>query len=333
MICELEYKVFSIEDTGFEALALAMFRFQYEQNLVYRQYVDLRGTDAYGVSSVYDIPFLPIDFFKTHRIATTSFQEDAIFESSGTTQTTQSRHYVKDLVIYQQSFIKAFESCYGPIQDWCILGLLPSYLERKNSSLVIMVEEFIKRSKIEQSGFYLFDHARLSDVLHQLGTLRQKTLLIGVTFALLDFAEAYSQSLRHTIVMETGGMKGRREELIRNEVHAILQNAWNLPAIHSEYGMTELLSQAYSQGNGIFTCPSWMKILIRDEDDPLSIKREGRGLINVIDLANIYSCSFIATDDVGLLYSDGKFEVLGRSDSSDMRGCSLMAANLRSTPE
>lgn len=333
MICELEHKIFTIEDTGLEAFALAMFRFQYEQNVVYRQYVDLRGTDPYRVSSVYNIPFLPIEFFKTHRITTTSFQEEAVFESSGTTQTTASRHYVKDLAIYQQSFIKGFESCYGAIQDWCILGLLPSYLERKNSSLVAMVDELIKRSKIEQSGFYLSDHARLRNVLQQLETRHQNTLLMGVTFALLDFAEAYPQSLRHTTVMETGGMKGRREELIRNEVHGILQNAWNLPSIHSEYGMTELLSQAYSQGNGIFKCPSWMRILIRDEDDPLSIKTKGRGLINVIDLANIYSCSFIATDDMGFLHSNGTFEVLGRRDNSDMRGCSLMAANLQNIPE
>lgn len=326
MICELEYKIFTTEDTGFEELALALFQFQYNQNPVYRQYVDLLGIDPYTVLAIDKIPFLPIDFFKTHRVATTTFREETVFESSGTTQTIQSRHFIKNLSIYHQSFSRNFERCYGPVSDWCVLGLLPSYLERKNSSLVTMVNELIRMSGHGQSGFYLYEYEKLSDVIKQLETTGQKTLLIGVTFALLDFAGSYPLSLKHTVVMETGGMKGRREEMTRNEVHAKLKDAWDLEAIHSEYGMTELLSQAYSKGEGIFQCPPWMKVVLREEDDPLILKNKGRGLINVIDLANIYSCAFIATDDIGLLYPNGHFEVLGRRDNSDLRGCSLMTA-------
>jgi phenylacetate-coenzyme A ligase PaaK-like adenylate-forming protein len=325
MICELEHKIFTTEDTGFEGLALVLFQFQYNHNPVYRQYVDLLDIDPFAVTAINKIPFLPIDFFKTHRVSATSFREEAVFESSGTTQTIQSRHFIKDLSIYKQSFEKCFQKFYGNAHDWCILGLLPSYLERTNSSLVIMVNELIRLSQHAHSGFYLYDHQKLSDVLEQLEKNRQKTLLIGVTFALLDFAENNSKPLKHTIVMETGGMKGKREEMTRNEVHAILKSAWDLSAIHSEYGMTELLSQAYSAGEGLFECPPWMKVILREEDDPLITKNAGRGLINVVDLANIYSCSFIATDDIGLLHPNGSFEVLGRRDNSDLRGCSLMA--------
>ena len=326
MICELEHKIFTTEYTEFEGLALALFEFQYNQNPVYKQYVDLLGIDPYTITVIDKIPFLPIDFFKTHRVSTTAFQEEVIFESSGTTQVSRSRHFIKDLAIYRHSFTKGFESFYGPIQDWCILGLLPAYLERKNSSLVHMVNELITMSMHQQSGFYLYEHESLYNVLEQLQRKQQKTLLIGVTFALLDFAENYSKPLKHVTVMETGGMKGRKEEMTRSEVHSILKTAWNLPAVHSEYGMTELLSQAYSTGEGRFECPPRMRVLLREEDDPMTIKDAGRGLINVIDLANIYSCSFIATDDIGLLNPDGSFEVLGRRDNSDLRGCSLMAA-------
>jgi hypothetical protein len=328
MICELEHKILSIEDTGFEGLALAIFRFQYEHNPIYGEFVKLRGIDPDRVNVIEQIPFLPIDFFKSHSINTAPFQYEAVFESSGTTQTALSRHFVRDLSLYKRSFVQAFETFYGPVRDWCILGLLPSYLERENSSLVFMVQELIKRSKNPESGFYLREYDKLGDVLKELESKQRKTLLIGVTFALLDFAQGYPQTLEHTTVMETGGMKGRREEMIRDEVHGILGAAWNLPAIHSEYGMTELLSQAYSRGNGRFQCPPWMRIVIREEDDPTSIRSKGRGLINIIDLANIYSCSFIATDDVGLLRPDQSFEVLGRRDNSDLRGCSLMAASL-----
>jgi hypothetical protein len=228
--------------------------------------------------------------------------------------------------LYQESFITGFELFYGPVKEYCIIGLLPSYLERSNSSLVFMVDKLIQLSEHPQSGFYLNEYKQLSALLTDLKKQKQKTLLIGVTFALLDFADQYPQSLQQTVVMETGGMKGRREEMIRPEVHKLLKNAFHLSAIHSEYGMTELLSQAYSKGEGVFNCPPWMRILVRDEEDPFLVKRTGAGTINVIDLANIYSCSFIATDDVGKLYPDNSFEVLGRMDSSDLRGCSLMVA-------
>jgi phenylacetate-coenzyme A ligase PaaK-like adenylate-forming protein len=326
MICELEDKIFTTEDTEFEGLALAVFQFQYKNNPLYRQYIDLLSLNPSLVTSINKIPFLPIEFFKTRRVATTDFSEEATFESSGTTQTTPSRHFIKDLSLYQRSFERSFQNVYGRVSDWCILGLLPAYLERANSSLVFMVNQLITQSRNEHSGFYLYEFEKLSQVLQQLREIGQKTLLIGVTFALLDFATYFPQPLKNAIVIETGGMKGRRKEVTRHEVHEILKNAFGIPAIHSEYGMTELLSQAYSQGEGIFRCPNWMKILLREEDDPGVIKSTGRGLINVIDLANIYSCSFIATDDIGILDMDGRFEVLGRRDNSDLRGCSLMAA-------
>lgn len=326
MICELEYKIFTTEHTEFEGLALAIFQFQYEHNPLYGRYVDLLSIDPSTVNTLGKIPFLPIDFFKTHRVATTNFAEEVVFESSGTTQTVPSKHFIKDVSIYKESFAKCFEQFYGPISEWCVLGLLPGYVERANSSLVFMVNELIAESRHEYSGFYLYEHEKLLKVIKRLNTSGQKTLLIGVTFALLDFATNYPEQFNNTIVMETGGMKGRRKEMTRTEVHSLLKNAWNIPAIHSEYGMTELLTQAYSPGEGIFKCPSWMRILLREEDDPRLTKTSGRGLINVIDLANIYSCSFIATDDIGVLHADGSFEVLGRRDNSDLRGCSLMAA-------
>jgi len=328
MICELEHKIFTIEDTGFEAFALDIFKFQYGQNPAYREYVDLMGINPYTITSLAAIPFLPVEFFKSHRISTTLSQHETVFESSGTTQTTPGRHYIKDLSLYKRSFQKGFERNYGRIKDWCIIGLLPSYLERTNSSLVTMVHELITISEHSQSGFYLYDYEKLSNILEQLEGQKQKTFLIGVTFGLIDFAEKHPQPLQYTTVVETGGMKGRKDEMTREEVHGILKNAWSLPFIHSEYGMTELLSQAYSPGEGIFGCPPWMRVMLRDDDDPLCKKTAGRGLINVVDLANIYSCSFIATDDVGFIHRDRKFEVLGRRDNSDLRGCSLMAANL-----
>lgn len=326
MICELEHKIFTIEDTEFEGLALALFQFQYNHSPVYQEYTRLLGVDPLTVNSIARIPFLPIDLFKTHRVITSVFQPEAVFESSGTTQTIPSRHFVKDLSLYKMSFRKCFESFYGPVKDWCILGLLPSYLERNNSSLVAMVQDLVKTSHHAQSGFYLYEHEKLSEILQHLEMKQQKTLLIGVSFALLDFAEKYTQPLQHTIVMETGGMKGRRDELTRPEVHEILKRAFGLPVVQSEYGMTELLSQAYSRGEGVFESPAWMKIILREEDDPLVIKNTGRGLINIIDMANIYSCAFIATDDIGIIHPNGSFEVLGRRDNSDLRGCSLMAA-------
>ncbi len=270
------------------------------------------------------IPALPISFFKTHTVTSTDFTPERIFESSGTTGSINSRHLVKEGAVYRRSFQQAFRLFYGDEKDWCILGLLPSYLERQNSSLVMMVDELIRSSGHPDGGFYLTDWEKLSVTLQKLEKQQQKTLLIGVTFGLLDFAEAYPQQLQHTVVMETGGMKGRRKELTRAEVHDLLMKGLGVTAVHSEYGMTELLSQAYSNGRGRFYCPPWMKVLVRDEEDPLAVRESGTGLLQVIDLANLYSCSFIATEDVGMVYPDGSFEVWGRLDNSDIRGCSLL---------
>ncbi|PZX61863.1 LuxE/PaaK family acyltransferase [Hydrotalea sandarakina] len=319
---ELLNKIFSISESSFSALANEIFQFQYANNIVYAQWVDLTGNK--NAASIEKIPFLPISFFKSKTITTTSFQPEAVFESSGTTGTINSRHWVKSIAIYEESFLKAFEQFYGSPKNWCIIGLLPAYLERPNSSLVTMVDALIKLSNHPQSGFYLYNYAQLAATLKALEAAEQPVLLIGVTFALLDFAEQYPQPLKHTVIMETGGMKGRRKEITREALHQTLMAAFNLPAIHAEYGMTELLSQAYSKGRGRFYCPPWMRVLVRDEDDPLQIKASGEGILNIIDLANLYSCSFIATEDVGKVYDDGSFEVLGRLDNSDIRGCSLL---------
>lgn len=314
--------IFSLTDNGFDSLATEAFQFQYQHNKVYAKWCDLLNSRQSTVNG--QPSFLPISFFKSHTIATTLFEPQQIFESSGTTQTINSKHLVKDLDIYERSFIKAFEQFYGNINEWCIIGLLPSYLERNNSSLIMMVNKLIKLSNHADSGFYLNEFDKLVSTLQHLEAKQQKTLLIGVTFALLDFSENYPMQLQHTVVMETGGMKGRRKELTRAEVHAIITNGLGVKKVHSEYGMTELLSQAYSKGDGTFICPPWMKVLVRDEEDPLSVKTSGKGVLNVIDLANIYSCSFIATEDVGVVHEDGSFEVWGRLDNSDIRGCSLL---------
>lgn len=318
--------IFSLtqDDERFLDECLKTFRFQYDQNPVYRQWCDLTAIDPASIKTLIGIPALPISFFKTHTVTTTDFSSEIVFESSGTTQMQASRHFVKEVDLYRQSFLRAFSMFYGDVKDWCILGLLPSYLERQHSSLVMMVDELIKLSGHPNSGFYLDEHQKLSDTLQQLEARQQKTLLIGVTFGLLDFAAEFPHQLKHTIVMETGGMKGRRKELTRAEVHQLLSDGLGVDKIHSEYGMTELLSQAYSQGDGRFTYPPWMKVLVRDEEDPLFIKETGRGILQVIDLANRYSCSFIATEDVGMVYEDGSFEVWGRLDNSDIRGCSLL---------
>jgi Acyl-protein synthetase, LuxE len=328
---DLEKRVFVAPGNNFNELAIEIFHFQYQNNEVYRKYCDTLNTEAGKVKTVERVPFLPIQFFKSHPITSTHFTPEAIFESSGTTATTSSKHFVKDTALYKKSFTTAFEKFYGPAKNKCILGLLPSYLERKNSSLVFMVDELIKQSNNKLSGFYLHDYDKLHSTLLHNEILKQPTILIGVTYALLDFAEKYPMQLRNTIIIETGGMKGRREEMTRQQVHAELQKKLEISLVHSEYGMTELLSQAYSKGDGIFHCPAWMKILIREEDDPFKIyladagkEKPFTGAINVIDLANIYSCSFIATDDIGRLNNNGSFEVLGRMDNSDIRGCSLM---------
>ncbi len=328
---DFEKSIFAAREDNFNELAVELFNYQYQHNHIYRQFCDALKISAAGVTDIKKIPFLPVSFFKTHAVKTTEFETATVFESSGTTQTNPSKHFVKDIGLYRKSFTSCFEKFYGPPQNKCILGLLPSYLERKNSSLVLMVDELIQASNNPLSGFYLYDHEKLHSTLLHNELLKLPTLLMGVTYALLDFAEAYPMQLRHTVVMETGGMKGRREELTRPAVHAKLQELLGVSLVHSEYGMTELLSQAYSKGDGIFHCPGWMKIVLRDEDDPFYImtgadvqNRPKTGLINVIDLANIHSCSFIATDDVGRLHANGSFEVLGRVDNSDIRGCSLM---------
>lgn len=309
----------------FELQALNVYRFQYHNNEVYHTYCGYLGKDTETVKRVADIPFLPIGFFKSKRISSGNRDPEVIFSSSGTTGSTTSKHYVASLAVYQKSYRKAFEQFYGKIEEYCILALLPSYLERKGSSLIYMVDDLIQKSGHQDSGFYLDDLSSLYEKIRQLDSKGQKTLLIGVSFALLDFVEHFPMKLTNTVIMETGGMKGRRKELIRAELHQQLSKGFGVPTIHSEYGMTELLSQAYSSGNGIFKTPPWMKILIRDTEDPLSLQKAGKtGGLNVIDLANIHSCSFIATQDLGKKHQDGSFEILGRFDNSDIRGCNLM---------
>ncbi|MEO6732719.1 MAG: acyl transferase [Ferruginibacter sp.] len=326
----LASKIFSVREENFISLALDLFQFQYEHNKVYRRYCDTLKIDRNKIICLEQIPFLPVQFFKTHLVTTTEFEPQAIFESSGTTQTINSRHFVKDISLYEKSFNETFRLFYGEPADWCIIALLPSYLERNNSSLVMMADKLIRQSGHALSGYYLDDWVSLQDTLKQLEKHEQKTVLIGVTFALLDFASRCSMPLKNTIIVETGGMKGRREEMTRQQVHEILSESFHLKNIHSEYGMTELLSQAYSMGDGRFKSPPWMKILLREEDDPFAIqsaytiKAATTGAINIIDLANIWSCSFIATEDAGKLYSDGSFEVMGRLDNTDIRGCSLL---------
>ena len=319
--------VFSLPDADLIPRALDVFRFQYEQNPLYRDFVRGLGVRPGSVGRIEEIPFLPVSFFKTDEVRTEEFVPEVVFESSGTTGMVTSRHLVRDVGLYRQSFLTGFQHFYGPVHDWCIIGLLPAYLERSNSSLVYMVNELIRASGHPDSGFYLYEYDALDLLLQRLEAAGQKTMLIGVTFALLDFAERYALSLEHTVVMETGGMKGRRREITRDELHSFLRERLGVKAVHAEYGMTELLSQAYSAGGGVFRCPGWMKVLVRSEDDPLEVRARGEGLINVVDLANVWSCAFIATEDIGLVGADGGFTVAGRVDHSDIRGCSLLVAS------
>ncbi len=309
----------------FQAKALEVFSYQYENNAVYHKFCSLLGKNQSNVTHLKDVPFLPIDFFKSKKIVSASKIPKTIFTSSGTTGSITSKHFVLDTKIYEDSYTNAFELFYGDISNYCVLALLPSYLERKGSSLIYMVDDLIKKSNHPESGFYLNEIDLLKKKIQDLEAKGTKILLIGVSFALLDMVEKHSLHLKHTIVMETGGMKGRRKEMIREELHAILKKGFGVEHIHSEYGMTELLSQGYSKGDGIFNAPPWMKILIRDPEDPMSYLSPGKtGGVNVIDLANIHSCSFIATQDLGKAYPDGSFEILGRFDNSDIRGCNLM---------
>ena len=300
-----------------------VFDWQVQNNTVYHEWVKLLHTQQPNPTSVQAIPFLPISFFKTHDVFIGE-KPATLFESSGTTQDVVSKHWVKDTLIYEQSFLNCFNLFYGDPSQYCIIGLLPSYLERKNSSLVYMVDQLIQKSNHPNSGFYLDDFDSLDKVLKNMEQQKQKVWLIGVSFALIDFVAGYPQKLNHTIVVETGGMKGRKVELTKMELHELLGKGFGVNKIHSEYGMTELLSQAYSHGNGLFSCPPWMKVLVSDEDDPTDLKPEGRGILHIIDLANLYSCSFIATQDLGEIDAEGRFQVLGRVDASDRRGCSLL---------
>lgn len=321
----LEKEIFTISSPqDFEDLAIKVFRFQYENVSVYRDFCHLLNTQPDQVNKVEQIPFLPIQFFKSHQILAKDLSEEIIFTSSGTTGSVISKHYVAVTQIYEESFHIAFKEQYGDPGDFTILALLPSYLEREGSSLIYMVDSLIKSSKNPNSGFYLNETEELIKKLEYLEEKGEKTLLIGVSYALLDLIEKRKFDLRNTIVMETGGMKGRRKEMIKDELHDILKEGFGVEKIHSEYGMTELLSQAYSIEDGIFSCPPWMKILTRDTEDALTYITGKTGGINVIDLANLYSCSFIATQDLGKTYQDGTFEVMGRFDSSDIRGCNLM---------
>lgn len=310
----------------FNDIALEVYRYQYTRNDIYRQFADVIGRSPEVVNTTADIPFLPISFFKTHKVVTAMQAEyPLVFESSGTTGEIPSRHFVQDALLYEESLLGGFNEFYGKPEDYVIIGLLPSYLERKNASLVHMAKVLMEKSGHPACGFYLNEFDKLHKLLTQLDSTGQKVLLIGVTFALLDFAADYPMQLSNTVVMETGGMKGRREEWTRDQVHEFLRRQWGLTNVHSEYGMTELLSQAYAPKNGIFRPASTMKVLVRDMNDPMEVRPEGNGCLNIIDLANLYSCSFIATEDIGILAADGSFRVMGRIDHAALRGCSLMA--------
>ncbi|MEX0996077.1 MAG: acyl transferase [Flavobacteriaceae bacterium] len=317
--------IFTIKShKDFEQKALEVFQHQFDNNAVYRSFCDLLYRHPSDINQLKDIPFLPIEFFKSKEVVSSSKKPQAIFTSSGTTGSQTSSHFVTDLNVYKQSFNHGFHHFYGPVEDYVVLGLLPSYLERDGSSLIYMVNDFIVQSKHSESGFYLNQYDELAEKLTTLDAAGKKVLLIGVSFALLDLIEKHQFSLKNTIVMETGGMKGRRKEMIRSELHQALKAEFGVEKIHSEYGMTELLSQAYSRGDGIFECPPWMKVLTRDTEDALTIVNNQTGGMNIIDLANYHSCSFIATQDLGRVYEDNRFEVIGRFDNSDIRGCNLM---------
>ena len=320
----MQKEIFDIKnDAEFEMLALSIFDYQMESNSIYAPYAALilKGK---APNNIFEIPFLPISFFKTEQIICQGRAVEEVFLSSGTSGD-QSKHLVSDISLYRESYLKAFELFYGDITQYCILSLLPNYREREGSSLIYMVDDLISKSKHEQSGFYLNDYESLSMRLQKLEKEGQKTILFGVSYALLDLAEQFPQKLEHTIIIETGGIKGKRKEMLKEELHQNLKAAFSLEVIHSEYGMSELLSQSYSNGEGIFKSPPWKKVLIRDTNDPLSIIGDNKtGGINVIDLANIYSCPFIATQDLGKTFEDGTFTVLGRFDNSDLRGCNLL---------
>ena len=322
----LEENLFNIQsERDFERIALSVFHYQIHNNPVYNNYCELLGVDPAKVKAIEHIPFLPVEFFRRHRVLCGNDQWEQVFISSGTTGMERSMHYVRRLDLYRKSFLQTFECFYGSLKDYCILAVLPGYVEQRHSSLIFMVHELIEQTGHPESGFYLHNYPALVDKLQSLMDRHQKILLFGASYALLDLVESCKLQLKNTTVMETGGMKGRREEITREKLHAILMKGFGVRRIHSEYGMTELLSQAYAKESGMFHTPPWMKVMIRDVYDPFQYLGTGKsGGINVIDMANLYSCSFIETKDLGRLHDQGSFEVLGRFDYSDVRGCNLM---------
>ncbi len=319
-------QIFNLNTTGdFEKITLEVFQYQSVNNKIYAEFLNLLGIDPESIIDIKQIPFLPVSFFKTHKIVSNNDLILKTFFSSATTGIEQSKHHLTDLSIYETSFTSGFKYFYDDIQNYTILALLPSYLEREGSSLIFMVDSLIKKSNSVYSGFYLHNLKELSQKIIHLDSNNRKVILIGVSYALLDLLDIEKFNLKNTIIMETGGMKGKRKELVKEELHQILCKGFGVESIHSEYGMTELLSQAYSKGNGIFNTPPWMKILIRDTEDALTILPNYKaGGINVIDLANVNSCSFIATQDLGKAHNNHTFEILGRFDNSDIRGCNLL---------
>ena len=322
----MDKNIFNISsENDFTKVALDVFKYQFENNKTYRSFCDLLNVHPSDINLLAQIPFLPIQFFKSRKIVSSNDEIQEIFTSSGTTGSITSQHFVTDIELYKESYLNGFAHFYGDIKDYVVLALLPNYLERNGSSLVFMVNDLIRKTNQSESGFYLHNLDELTQKLIKLDKNGQKIILIGVSFALLDLIEKYQFSLKNTIIMETGGMKGRRKELVRAELHEVLKNGFGVAKIHSEYGMTELLSQAYSVGNGIFKTPPWMKILIRDTEDALTIlPNQKPGGINIVDLANYNSCSFIATQDLGKINENGTFEIIGRFDNADIRGCNLM---------
>lgn len=318
-------KVFTTKNENFEETVWEVFKFQANNVEAYQKYIQYLGVNPGSLGHILDIPFLPISFFKSQNIIAKGCKSQQTFLSSSTTGKGQSQHLTADISVYEKSFSQGFQLFYSDPKEYCILALLPSYLERTGSSLVYMADSLIKQSQHADSGFYLDEFEKLSEILKENEAKGQKTLLLGVSFALLDFCAAYPLQLKNTTVMETGGMKGRRKELTRFELHKALKEGFGVEEIHSEYGMTELFSQAYAKQEGKFTCPPWMKVFTRTADDPFSYNNTSKtGALNIIDLANIYSCSFIETEDLGRTYADGSFEVLGRMDFSEVRGCNTM---------
>jgi phenylacetate-coenzyme A ligase PaaK-like adenylate-forming protein len=325
---EFPKEIFNVAGEGFEPLALSIFRYQAVNNTVYSRFIDLLGIDRDGVESLHDVPFMPVSFFRSNRVVCDGYEPETVFTSSGTTGMSVSNHYILSKRLYEESFLRGFRHFYGDPANYVILALLPSYLEREGSSLVYMADRLIRETGHPLSGFYLHNYGDLLATAGKVKGSDRKVLLLGVTYALLTLAEMYSPDLSDAVIVETGGMKGMGRELVREELHGILNEAFGTTAIHSEYGMTELLSQAWSPGGGLFHCPPWMKVLAGDINDPRSLTEVAgtSGTVNIIDLANFWSCSFLATSDLCRLHDGGMFEITGRYDNSDIRGCNLLIA-------